>query len=232
MNRTHAELGYKGLLVFTVLATLGGFLTLLPWEDASQTNLLGYLSLCTFTPAATLWCFFLAAFSCTIRAAYFSPTALAEGSTSRGLNKKRITRLVILGLIAMVPSLLWVQKGMTYDAGLVEKNEARKAEAAALALTGAETPSMKPGLVLEDGTYTGSAYYLDVSAELRARIEGGVLVAIDLVKSSNISRQLARSLAKEAIAYNSPWVDAITGATLSSDVWKAALADALDKAVR
>lgn len=60
---------YAALLGFTVLATLGGLLTLLPWESASYPNVLGYKSLCTFAPAATLFCFFLAGLSCHLRAA-------------------------------------------------------------------------------------------------------------------------------------------------------------------
>jgi hypothetical protein len=64
------RLSYRLLILFTVLATLGGLLTLLPRAAASYPNLIGYSSLCTFAPAATFYCFFLAGLSCVIRATF------------------------------------------------------------------------------------------------------------------------------------------------------------------
>jgi hypothetical protein len=64
------RLSYRLLILFTILATLGGLLTLLPRAAASYPNLIGYSSLCTFAPAATFYCFFLAGLSCVIRATF------------------------------------------------------------------------------------------------------------------------------------------------------------------
>lgn len=75
---------YKLLLVFTVLCSIGGILTLWPFSGASYPNIIGYSSLCTFTPAASLFCFLMAGISCMIRAAFARE---ASGSA-----KERITR--------------------------------------------------------------------------------------------------------------------------------------------
>lgn len=59
---------YGGLLILTIAAAVGGVLTLIPAAGASYENVLGYRSLCTFAPAATLYCFAIAGASCVVRA--------------------------------------------------------------------------------------------------------------------------------------------------------------------
>jgi hypothetical protein len=59
---------YVVLLVLTIVFTLAGLATLVPFAGASYPNVLGYRSLCTFTPAATLFCFGLAGTACVMRA--------------------------------------------------------------------------------------------------------------------------------------------------------------------
>jgi uncharacterized membrane protein len=63
---------YHGLLIFTKIATIAGLLTLIPWNGASYENVFGYKSLCTYAPAATLFCFLIAGLSCFIRANFFN----------------------------------------------------------------------------------------------------------------------------------------------------------------
>ena len=59
---------YLALLLVSIVAGVGGALTLIPAAGATYENVLGYRSLCTFAPAASLFCFFLAGTSCVIRA--------------------------------------------------------------------------------------------------------------------------------------------------------------------
>ena len=59
---------YRGLLFVSGLAGLGGVLTLIPNQGASWPNIIGYSSLCTFAPAASLYCFFIAGSVCLFRA--------------------------------------------------------------------------------------------------------------------------------------------------------------------
>jgi len=62
---------YISLLILTIIAAVGGLLTLLPWAGASYPNIMGYKSLCTFAPAATFFCFLIAGTSCFIRSTFF-----------------------------------------------------------------------------------------------------------------------------------------------------------------
>ena len=66
---------YRVLLGLTGLFTLAAVLTLVPSPAASWENVLGYKSLCTFTPIATAVCVLLAGATCAIRARLFGPLA-------------------------------------------------------------------------------------------------------------------------------------------------------------
>ncbi len=92
------RLSYKLLLIFTVLATLGGILTLIPWEGASYPNLINYPSLCTFTPAATAYCFLLAGLSCFVRATFIKDQS---GSRSERFKKHRRSLIPLIALLVL-----------------------------------------------------------------------------------------------------------------------------------
>lgn len=70
---------YGGLLLFSLLCTVGGILTLIPASGASYPNVLGYSSLCTFAPAATLYCFLAAGITCVLRASLVKRAAFNQG---------------------------------------------------------------------------------------------------------------------------------------------------------
>jgi len=92
------RLSYKVLFLFTVLATLGGLATLFPREAASWPNILGYRSLCTFAPAATFFCFFLAGTSCFIRSVFIKD----QSGTAQERFKKHRRSLIPLALVLIV----------------------------------------------------------------------------------------------------------------------------------
>jgi hypothetical protein len=71
---------YGGLLVLSIVATVGGVLTLMPASGASYPNILGYRSLCTFAPAATLYCFSVAGITCVLRASLIKRKAFSGGT--------------------------------------------------------------------------------------------------------------------------------------------------------
>lgn len=104
-------------MLFTILATIGGILTLIPWAGASYPNVLGYKSLCTFAPAATLACFFLAGVSCFLRATFLKE---AEGSP-REKFRRHAHSLAPLGLLLVlfIASMIWflAVKAQYIDAG-------------------------------------------------------------------------------------------------------------------
>lgn len=89
---------YRVLLIFTVLATLGGILTMIPRESASYPNILGYRSLCTFAPSATFFCFLAAGLSCFIRAAFIRESSGSIGKKIRKHGKSFIP----LSLVAAI----------------------------------------------------------------------------------------------------------------------------------
>jgi hypothetical protein len=104
-------------LAFTVVATIAGLLTLMPWEAASYPNVMGYRSLCTFAPAATLACFFLAGLSCFLRATFLKES----GDDPREKFRKHRHALAPLGLLLLlfIAALIWflAVKGAYIDAG-------------------------------------------------------------------------------------------------------------------
>ncbi len=95
---------YAGLLSLTILSAIGGVLTLLPVPGASYPNVLGYRSLCTFAPAATLFCFLIAGTSCVIRASLVKRRAFSGGKAV-----VRIVPVVVMSFILLfaVASTLW-----------------------------------------------------------------------------------------------------------------------------
>ncbi|MFW5786571.1 MAG: hypothetical protein ACOCYC_04945 [bacterium] len=101
MNRSAP---YVLLLVLTIVATVGGLLTLMPWPNASYPNVLGYKSLCTFAPAATLFCFAIAGLSCYFRASLAKDQGGSAGDRLRrhGMSLAPIALLLVLAIGATV----------------------------------------------------------------------------------------------------------------------------------
>lgn len=63
--------GYKVFMIITIVLTVSGLITLLPYGSASEKSMMGYKALCSFAPLSTLICFVLAGVSCKIRRAKF-----------------------------------------------------------------------------------------------------------------------------------------------------------------
>ena len=104
MNR----LSYKLLMLLTVIATLGGLLTLMPWPKASYPNLINYYSFCTFTPAASLYCFLIAGISCFIRSIFIKD---ASGSPKERFRKhsKSLVPLTVLLVLALIFNVRYIR---------------------------------------------------------------------------------------------------------------------------
>jgi hypothetical protein len=67
---------YPILLFVSFAITVAGIVTMIPAAGASYENVLGYRSVCTFAPAATLFCFLAAGITCTLRATLIKRRAL------------------------------------------------------------------------------------------------------------------------------------------------------------
>ena len=96
---------YALLLVVTILAAAGGVVTLLPRAAASYPNLLGYRSVCTFAPAATLFCLLAAGVSCFFRASL----AKESSGTPRQRMVRHFRSIVPLALVLLLAlaSTVW-----------------------------------------------------------------------------------------------------------------------------
>jgi hypothetical protein len=70
---------YGALLLASLIAGIAGVLTLIPSSGATYPNVFGYRSLCTFTPAASLYCFSIAGAICVIRASLVKRAAFNNG---------------------------------------------------------------------------------------------------------------------------------------------------------
>jgi len=56
MNATHHHLKSTAITITAGLLLLAGAGTLIPWAHATEANVIGYRSLCSFTPFSTLIC--------------------------------------------------------------------------------------------------------------------------------------------------------------------------------
>lgn len=58
-------------LTITIISTSLAVITIIPWSMASYSNLIGYKSICSFTPISTLLLIAIAGSSCLIRSKKF-----------------------------------------------------------------------------------------------------------------------------------------------------------------
>jgi len=83
---------------------------------------------------------------------------------------------------------------------------------------------------LADGDYPGAYKAFPVEVELVARVRGGRIAGIDLIKHSNGKGKAAESLLPLVVEKQDIGLDAVSGATYSSKVILKAIEDALKKA--
>lgn len=110
------RLSYKLLLLLTLLATIGGIITLLPRAAASYPNIVYYSSVCTFTPAATLYCFLIAGLSCFIRSTFIKDQS---GTVSERVKRhsKSFIPLVLILAAALFFTFKYTQIKQVYTDG-------------------------------------------------------------------------------------------------------------------
>lgn len=99
-----------------------------------------------------------------------------------------------------------------------------------------ETPSQIPETsappdedVLADGVYQGSAQGRNGPITVEVTVEGGAIADIEVISQSETPRyyEQAEAVISSILSAGSPDVDAVTGATISSEAIKAAVAAAL-----
>ncbi len=80
---------------------------------------------------------------------------------------------------------------------------------------------------LEDGVYQGKAETTLVKAEVEVEVDDHKIIRIDILKHDNGMGKEAERITGDMIKMNTYEVDAISGATSSSEVIKSAVSDAL-----
>jgi hypothetical protein len=96
---------YGVLLVVTVALAIGGVITLVPVAGASFPNVIGYRSLCTFAPAASLYCFAAAGLTCVMRS-----SLVKRAAHNGGKPVFRVVPIVVVLIVLCLAVLshLWI----------------------------------------------------------------------------------------------------------------------------
>lgn len=82
---------------------------------------------------------------------------------------------------------------------------------------------------VKDGTYNGIAETTLVKAEVEVEVKNHKITEIRLTRHDNGLGAKAESILKDMVDENTYEVDGVSGATLSSEVIKSAVSDALQK---
>jgi len=107
---------YAILLLVSILCAVGGILTLIPRAGATYENVMGYRSLCTFAPAATLYCFAAAGITCVLRASLVKRAAYSGGKPS--FKVVPIVVVLIVLCLGIVANLWFANVKATYTDGV------------------------------------------------------------------------------------------------------------------
>jgi uncharacterized protein with FMN-binding domain len=189
---------YHALLLLSGIFSALAIVTLIPNASAVKPNVLGYRSVCSFAPAASAICGILAGITCVIRRRVVSNKA-----ASARFQPPFIPVIVGLALIT-VTVVSWIsfaraQSG--FDTVI------RSTKPAGAAFSG-----------LADGTRSATASEGEVSATVEVTVASGRIERLTLKDGVNIEASLAETLFDAVKATQSSQVDAVSGATASSQV--------------
>jgi uncharacterized protein with FMN-binding domain len=190
-------------LAFSILAVV----TLIPGA-AAKPNVLGYHSVCSFAPAATALCGFLAGITCTLR----------NRLVSRRASSMRYRPLFIpagVGLVLLlVAAVFGIRFGMAQSRfGTIIAKTATSPVAATIS-------------VFAEGTRSATVVEDEVSATVEVTVKSGRIESVRLVSGKNVDSVLAQTIFSRVREAGSIAVDAVSGATASSNVLLKAIAAA------
>jgi uncharacterized protein with FMN-binding domain len=197
---------YWAMLALTIAFSILAIVTMIPNPAASKPNVLGYRSVCSFAPAASALCGLLAGITCTIRNRWVSRRASA-------MRYQPPILPVAIGILLLTLAAIFGIRFGTAQArfGTVIAQTGR----AAGALTG-----------LADGTRSATVGEGDVSATVEVSVRSGMVDSLRLVAGKNMDPALAEEIFARVRKAGSVGVDAVSGATASSNVLLKAIAAA------
>ncbi len=196
---------YWGLLALSLAFSILAVVTLIPNPAAAKPNVLGYRSVCSFAPAATALCGVLAGITCTIRNRRFS----------RRASSMRYRPMIIPGAVGVLLLAMALLFGIRFGAAQ-SRFQAVIQKTAPAAATSA----------FADGTRRATFQEGEVSAEVEVTVASGRIDSLRLLSGRNVDAALADTIFSRVKSAGSTSVDAVSGATASSNV----LLTAIDRA--
>jgi uncharacterized protein with FMN-binding domain len=189
---------YYGLLGLTIAFSVLAIVTMLPNPGASKPNVFGYRSVCSFAPAASALCGLLAGVTCTFRNRRFSANAAS-------MKYRPLILPIAVGVLLLVIAVVFGTRFISAESrfgAVISKTEGRAGSFAALA----------------DGTRSATFTEGEVSATVELSVAAGKIDGIRLTDGKNVPGNVAARIFDEVKAKGSTAVDAVTGATASSNV--------------
>jgi uncharacterized protein with FMN-binding domain len=189
---------YYGLLGLTIAFSVLAIVTMLPNPGASKPNVFGYRSVCSFAPAASALCGLLAGVTCTFRNRRFSANAAS-------MKYRPLILPIAVGVLLLVIAVVFGTRFISAESrfgAVISKTEGRAGSFAALA----------------DGRRSATFTEGEVSATVELSVAAGKIDGIRLTDGKNVPGNVAARIFDEVKAKGSTAVDAVTGATASSNV--------------
>jgi uncharacterized protein with FMN-binding domain len=197
-NETPLYWGMLGLsLAFSILAVI----TLLPNPAASKPNVLGYFSVCSFAPAATALCGLLAGITCTLR----------NRVASAGAASQRYRPFIVPGAVGVLLIALALIFGVRFG-------NAQARFGTIIAKTRAESGAGLAAATVVDGTHSATVSEGEVSATVEVTVSAGQIQSMRLTAGKNVGKALAAEIFSRIRKAATTDVDAVSGATASSNV--------------
>jgi len=181
-------------LVFSILAVI----TLLPNPSASKPNVLGYRSVCTYAPAATALCGIAAGITCVLR------NRLVSARRASTRYQPPFVAILVLGALTAAAAIF----GARFSAV-----EARFED-----LITETAPAGAAFAGLADGTRRATVEEGEVAATVEVTAAGGRITVLRLLEARNVDQSVADAVFAAVEEKQSSGVDAISGATASSNV--------------
>ena len=206
MNNERQPPAYAAMLGLTLLFSAAAIVTLIPSAGASKPNVLGYRSVCTFAPAATALCGLLAGITCILR------NRLVSARRAATRFQPPFVAVIVLGALVALAAIFGARFGA--------------AQARFGAVIAAATPAGTAFGTLADGTRRATVAEGEVSATVEVSVSGGVVTGLRLVDGKNVEPAVADAVFAAVRQARSTAVDAVSGATASSNV----LLKAIEKA--
>lgn len=193
---------YWGMLGLSFAFGVLAVVTLIPNPLASKPNVLGYRSVCSFSPASTALCGLLAGITCTLR----------NRRVSRAAASMRYRPLILpigVGLVLLIVALVF---GIRFG-------NAQARFGTIIAKTRGEAPTAgTTAAVLAEGTRSTTVTEGDISATVEVTVQSGSIASMSLKAGKNVEPSVAEVLFERVKAAGSTAVDAVSGATATSRV--------------